>query len=95
MASLGVEPKQRSQEKGDSLDSRLAPKDTLSGLNIYATFPPGVWKVAIGEKKIPPKLDANLVKQCLYQLNPRYKERVKVELDKILEAGIIEPFEES
>ena len=40
MASLGVETKQRSQEQGDSLDSRLAPKDTPSGLNISVTFPP-------------------------------------------------------
>ena len=40
LASLGVEPKRRSQEQGDSLDSRLAPMDTPSGLKISATFPP-------------------------------------------------------
>ena len=40
MASLGIEPKRMSQEQGDSLDSRLAPKDTPSGLKISATFPP-------------------------------------------------------
>jgi hypothetical protein len=28
-------------------------------------------------------------------LNPKYKEKVKIELDKMLEAGIIEPVEES
>ena len=40
MAPLGVDPKWRIQEQGDSLDSRLAPKDTPSGLNISALFPP-------------------------------------------------------
>ena len=30
-----------------------------------------------------------------YRLNPRYKERVKDELDRMLDAGIIEPVEES
>ena len=28
-------------------------------------------------------------------MNPRYKERVKAELDRMLDAGIIEPVEES
>ena len=28
-------------------------------------------------------------------LNPHYKEKVKVELDQMLEAGVIEPVEES
>ena len=37
--SLGVEPKRRIQEQGDSLDSRLTPKETLSGLKIYAMWP--------------------------------------------------------
>ena len=40
MASLGVEPKRRSQEQGESLDLRLAPKDTPSGLNILSMSPP-------------------------------------------------------
>ena len=39
LASLGVEPKWRSQEQGDSLDSRLGPKDIPSGLKISATWP--------------------------------------------------------
>ena len=45
--------------------------------------------------KIPLKLDANPVKQLLYRLNPRYKERVKTELDIMLDARIIELVEES
>ena len=34
MASLGVKPKRRSQDQVTVLDSRLAPKDTPSSLNI-------------------------------------------------------------
>ena len=47
----------------------------------------------LGEMKIPLKPDAKLVRQRLYRLNLRYKERVKAELDKILDDGIIDPIE--
>ena len=49
----------------------------------------------IGVIKIPLKADVKPVKQCPYRLNPKYKEKVRVELDKMLAAGIIEPVEES
>lgn len=49
----------------------------------------------LGVMKIPLKEGAKPVKQHPYRLNPRYKEKVKHELDKILAAGIIEPVEES
>ena len=49
----------------------------------------------LGEMKIPLKPDAKPVKQQPYRLNPRYKEKVKAELDRMLDAGIIEPVEES
>jgi hypothetical protein len=52
-------------------------------------------KGPMGDMRIPLKLDARLVKQRPYRLNPKYKEKVKIELDKMLEAGIIEPIEES
>ena len=45
--------------------------------------------------RIPLKEDARTVKQRPYRLNPRYKEKVKDEIDKMLAAGIIEPMEES
>ena len=45
--------------------------------------------------KIPLKPDAKPVKQRPYRLNPKYKAKVKEELDKMLAAGIIEPVEES
>jgi hypothetical protein len=52
-------------------------------------------KGTIGEMRIPLKPDARLVKHRPYKLNPKYKEKVKIELDRMLEAGIIEPVEES
>ena len=41
------------------------------------------------------KPDAKLIKQRPYRLNPKYKEKVRQALDKMMEAGIIEPVEES
>jgi hypothetical protein len=52
-------------------------------------------KGPMGDMRIHLKLDARLVKQRPYRLNPKYKEKVKIELDKMLEVGIIEPVEES
>ena len=45
--------------------------------------------------KIPLNLDAKRVKQRPYILNPRYKEKVKTYLERMLHAGIIVPVEES
>jgi len=45
--------------------------------------------------KIMLKSDAKHVKQRLYRLNPKYKEKVRLELDKMLTTGISEPAEES
>jgi hypothetical protein len=52
-------------------------------------------KGPVGEIKIPLKPDARPVKQRPSRLKPKYKEKVKIELDRMLEAGIIEPIEES
>jgi hypothetical protein len=52
-------------------------------------------KGPMGEMNIPLKTYARLVKKRPYRLNPKYKEKVNIELDKMLEAGIIEPVEES
>ena len=49
----------------------------------------------IGVIKIPLKPNAKPVKQRPYRLNPKYKEKVRMELDKMLTVGIIEPVEES
>eukprot|EP00253_Pinus_taeda_P023085 PITA_23085 len=40
------------------------------------------------------KPDVKPVKQNPYRLNPKYKEKVRLELDKMLVVGIIEPIEE-
>lgn len=44
--------------------------------------------------KITLKPDVNSIKQRPYRLNLKYKEKVCKELDKMLEAKIIEPVEE-
>ena len=44
--------------------------------------------------KIPLKLDAKPVLQRLYRMNPQYKDLMKDEIDRMLDAGIIEPVEE-
>jgi hypothetical protein len=52
-------------------------------------------KGPMGEMNIPLKPDARPVKQRPYRLNPKYKHKFNIELDRMLEAGIIEPIEES
>jgi hypothetical protein len=52
-------------------------------------------KGPMGEMKIPLKPYARPFKYIPYRLNPKYKEKVNIELDRMLEAGIIEPIEES
>lgn len=49
----------------------------------------------LGVMKITLKLDTNPIKQRPYHLNSKYKERIHLELDKILTTCIIEPVEES
>ena len=49
----------------------------------------------LGEMKIPLKPDAKLIRKRPYRLNPRYNDRVKAKIDRMLDAGIIEPVEES
>ena len=44
--------------------------------------------------KIPLEPDAKPVKQQPYRLNPRYKNKVKVELDCMLDARIIKLVDE-
>lgn len=49
----------------------------------------------LGVMGITLKLDTHPIKQWPYPLNPKYKQNVKEEIDKILAAGIIEPVERS
>jgi hypothetical protein len=52
-------------------------------------------KGPMGEMNILLKPNARPLKQRPCRLNPKYKEEVKIELDRMLEVGIIEPGEES
>jgi hypothetical protein len=52
-------------------------------------------KGPMGEMRIPLKPYAIPIKHRPYRLNPKYKEKVKIELNRMMEAGIIEPVEES
>ena len=45
----------------------------------------------LGVMKIMLKPDMKMVKQIPYHLNPKYKEKVRLDLDKMLVTGIIEP----
>lgn len=49
----------------------------------------------MGIMKIMLKPNTKPVKKWPYHLNPKYKEKVHLELDKILTADVIEPLEES
>jgi hypothetical protein len=48
----------------------------------------------LGEMKIMLGAEARPIRHRSYRINPKYKKKVKVEIDRMLEAGIIEPVEE-
>jgi hypothetical protein len=48
----------------------------------------------LGEMNIPLRYEARPIRQRPYRLNPIYKQNVKEEIHRMLEAGIIEPVEE-
>jgi hypothetical protein len=49
----------------------------------------------LGEIKIPLRPEERSIRQRPYRLNPIYKQKVKAEIDRMLEADIIEPVKES
>jgi hypothetical protein len=49
----------------------------------------------LGEMNIPLRPKARVIIQRPYRLNPIYKQKVKAEINRMLEAEIIEPVEES
>jgi hypothetical protein len=49
----------------------------------------------LGEMKIHLKLGPKIVRQRAYRLNLKYKEKVKVEIDQMLEERIFKPIVES
>jgi hypothetical protein len=52
-------------------------------------------KGPMGEMNISLKEDTRPIEQRPYRMNPKYKQKVNIELDRMLEARIIEPVEES
>jgi hypothetical protein len=52
-------------------------------------------KGPMGEMKIPLRPDGIPIKQRSYSLNPKYNQKVRIELDRMLKARIIEPVEQS
>jgi hypothetical protein len=49
----------------------------------------------LGEMKIPLRVEARSIRKIPFILNPIYKKKFKAKIDRMLEAGIIEPVEES
>jgi hypothetical protein len=47
----------------------------------------------MGDMRIPLKPYVKTFNQRTYRLNSKYKEKVNIELDRMMEAGIIEPVE--
>jgi hypothetical protein len=49
----------------------------------------------LGDMNIPLKPGAKTIRQRPYRLNFRYKEKVKAEIDRMIDTRIIEPVKES
>jgi hypothetical protein len=98
--NIGREKKLKFENVGDCWDVATIDKITELLHEYQDLFPTkftdmkGI-KGPMGKMRIPLKPDARPVKQRRYRLNPKYKEKVKIELDKILEEGIIEHVEQS
>ena len=85
---------------GDYWDEEMGSKGTELLHEYQDLFPTNFLEMKgvlgdIGMIKIPFQADAKPVKQHPYRLNPKYTEKVRMDLDKMLATGIIEPVEES
>jgi hypothetical protein len=98
--NIGIEQTPKLTNVGDYWDASTIDKITELLHEYHDLFPTkftdmkGI-KGTMGEIRIPMKPNARLVKHRPYRLNPKYKEKVKIDLDRILEVGIIKPIEES
>lgn len=97
--NIGTEGEPKYATLGDYWDDTIVEK-VIQLLREYRDlFPTKITELKgiqgeLGMMKITLKLDAKPVKQQPYRLNPKYKAKVREELDKMLAAGIIEPVEE-
>ena len=98
--NIGIEEKPKLATIGDYWDEQTT-KEIFSLLKEYEEFFPssvedlkGI-RGDMGEMRIILKPDARPVKHRPYRLNPRVKEKVKEEIDKMLKARLIFPVEEA
>ena len=98
--NIGIEENPKFASIGDYWDEETMEKTTDLLHEFQDLFPTKFYEMKwilgdLGQMKIPLKSDVKLVRQRLYCLNPQYKKRVKAELDRMLDVGIIELVEES
>jgi hypothetical protein len=98
--NIGTEKEPNLANVGDYWDDSTIDKITKLLHEYQELFPTKITymkgiKGPMGEMKIPLKIDASPFKQRPYRLNPKYNQKFKIELDKMLEEGIIELVEES
>ena len=97
--NIGSEEQRKYATIGDYWDEEMVRKVTEILHEYQDLFPTKFSEMKgilgdIGVIKIPLKADAKPVKQRPYRLNPKYKEKVRMELDKMLAVGIIEAVED-
>ena len=98
--NFGTEAEPKSTNIGDYWDDATVDK-VIELLHEYQDLFPTKFSYLkgmigdLGVMNITLKSNAKPVKQRPYRLNPKYKEKVRLELDKMLAVGIIEPVEES
>jgi hypothetical protein len=98
--SIGTEKTRKLENVGDYWDYSTIRK-IIELLHEYPDLFPTKFtdmkgiKGPMGEMKISLRPYARPIKQIPYRLNPKYKKKVRIELDRMLEEGIIEPIKES
>jgi len=98
--NIGTEAESKFTEIGDYWDDMMVDKVTKLLYEYQDLFPMNFMVLKgiiedLGVMKITFKSDVKPVKQRPYSLNLKYKEKVYLELEKMLVASIIEPVEES
>lgn len=98
--NIGIEDKPKLAMIGDYWDEKTTKEIVILLKEYEDLFPSSIVNLRgikgdIGEMQIILKPDARPVKHRPYHLNPRVKEKVKAEIDKMLQAGLIFPVEEA
>jgi len=99
IVNIGLEEEPKFANIGDYWDEDTLDKVTKLLHEYQGLFPTKFSNLRgivgdLGMMKINLKPDAKPIEQCPYWLNPKYKEKVREELDNMLVAGIIESVEE-